>query len=51
MLLAVAHQQLADASQQPRPATVLVVDGTTGVHRERHTGRMLDLVEPTASQE
>jgi hypothetical protein len=46
MLVTLAHQGLADAPEQPCPATGLVVDRPAAVHRERGPGRMLDLVEP-----
>jgi hypothetical protein len=46
MLVTLVHQGLADAPEQPCPATGLVVDRTAAVHRERSPGRMLDLVEP-----
>src|SRR3954465_11649704 len=46
VLFAVPDQGLAEASEQPRPTAVLVVDGATGMHREPRTGRVLDLVEP-----
>jgi hypothetical protein len=46
VLLAVSGQGLADPSKQPRPTAVLVVDGTTRMHGEPRTGRVLYLVEP-----
>ena len=46
VLVTLPREGLADAPEQPCPATGLVVDGTAAVHRERSPGRMLDLVEP-----
>jgi hypothetical protein len=46
LLVTGLHQRLGDALEQPRPPTVLVVDGTAGVDHERGTGLVLHLVEP-----
>ena len=46
VLLAILPKRLADTTKYARPTTVLVVDGTAGVHSEGGARRVLDVIEP-----